>query len=687
MEEDLLLEIEHLKKLLSEKINTENSLIASKTEYKKMVQYASEPIFSFNPDETYKYVNESFAKNLGLLPIDIIGKKPYDIFSHDEAEKRLNVVRKVFKSGEKCEIEVKIIDPNGKEFYFLTIADPIKDKQNKVIWVSCISKNITDQKVKAEESDKYFRSIFEQSPIMFWEQDYSSVKQYLDCHQQNGITDFIEFFKTNPKELLICFKKIKIIDVNNSVVETLQFPDKQTLLQNLFKTLTPNAINTFSLVLANVAQGDMYFEHTTDCKTYSGEIKHFYFKLFIPSEFKNSYSRVIAAMIDITALKNTEQELFIAKEKAEESDRLKTQFLLNMSHEIKTPMNAINGFSEMLNEPDLSDEKRKSLTSIIINSSNQLQSIVENILTISALETKVERINIQAVNINSIIADLSVIFRTKAFNNNISLYSKHALTDKQSEIYTDRTKIIQILTNLITNALKFTHEGYIEFGYNLKTDTVPAELEFYVKDTGIGIKPELHEKIFDRFTQVEIGLTRRYDGNGLGLSISKGFVELLGGKIDLQSELEKGSTFYFTIPYKPVNDIEKTNLSKKQNNSITTVLVAEDEEINFLFIELLLKRMDCKIIHAKDGQEAVDICKANSEIDVILMDIKMPIMDGHEAAKQIKIFRPDLIIIAQSAYTIEQYLEQYGDNPFDDYISKPIKKDELKQKIMKFIKK
>jgi PAS domain S-box-containing protein len=518
MNEDLLSEIDHLKQLLSEKINSENSFRVSETEYKTMVQNASEPIFSFNPDETYKYVNDSFARNLGLVPTDIIGRTPHAIFSAEEAEKRLNIVRKVFKTGEKFEIEVKIKKPDGQEICFLTIADPIKDQENNVLWVSCISKNITDQKVKAEESDRF-----------------------------------------------------------------------------------------------------------------------------------------------------------------------KTQFLLNMSHEIKTPMNAINGFAELLNEPDLSEGKRKSLTAIIIDSSHQLQSIIENILTISALETKIEKANIQAVSINSILADLLAVFKPKAFNNNISLYSKQALTEEQSEIYTDKTKITQILNNLISNAIKFTHEGYVEFGYNFISDADQGELEFYVKDTGIGIKQDLQEKIFERFMQVEFGLTRRYDGNGLGLAISKGFVELLGGKIRLHSEPEKGSTFIFTTPYQPVNDINKTNLFIKRNKQITSILVAEDEEYNFILIEMILKKEDFSLIHARDGQEAVDICKANPDIDIILMDIKMPIMDGHEAAKQIKIFRPDLIIIAQSAYTLEQYLSQYAENPFDDYISKPIMKEALKKTFLKYI--
>ncbi len=383
---------------------------------------------------------------------------------------------------------------------------------------------------------------------------------------------------------------------------------------------------------------------------------------------------------DVTDKKAAEHELQRAKEKAEESDRLKTAFLQNMSHEIRTPLNAISGFSGMLNKPELSEEKRKSFVSIIQNSSKQLISIVTDILTISALETKQEKPNIDKVCINNIIVDLLAIFKQQAQNQNISLYAKQQLSDKQSEIYTDKTKITQILTNLLTNALKFTHEGFIEFGYNLKD----SELEFYVKDSGIGIKPEFHEKIFERFRQADKSINKLYGGTGLGLAISKAFAELLGGKIWVQSELEKGSTFYFTIPYKPVNEIDKTTTPTKQNENFRTVLVAEDEEYNFLFIEELLIDMDLKLIHAKDGKETVEIFKANPNIDLILMDIKMPIMSGHEAAKIIKELKPDLPIVAQSAYALENERAKY-EGIFDDYLTKPINEDDLKQMVMKYI--
>ncbi len=379
-------------------------------------------------------------------------------------------------------------------------------------------------------------------------------------------------------------------------------------------------------------------------------------------------------------LRQTNDELIAAKEKAEESDRLKTSFLLNMSHEIRTPMNAIIGFSKMLNNPELGDEKRKSFVSIIVNSTNQLLSIVNDILTISSVETKQEKLNIQKVCINSIIVELLAIFRTQAFNQNISFYGKQQLTDRQSEIYSDKTKIIQILSNLITNAFKFTYQGFIEFGYQLKNEY----LEFYVKDSGIGIETEMQEKIFERFRQANESINKRYGGTGLGLAISKAFTELLGGRIWVQSELDKGATFYFTIPYTPVHEIDKTNSPNIQNLNYPTVLVAENDESNFLLIEELLSDMNLKLIHAKDGKEAVEICHTNSKIDLVLMDIKMPIMNGHEAAKILKECKPDLPIVAQSAYALEHERAIF-EGIFDDYLTKPINEDILKQMVMKYI--
>lgn len=375
-------------------------------------------------------------------------------------------------------------------------------------------------------------------------------------------------------------------------------------------------------------------------------------------------------------LRQMNEELYAAKQKAEESGKLKTAFLQNMSHEIRTPMNAIVGFSEMLMKTNISEEKRKSFAEIIINSSIQLLTIVNDILTISSIETNQEKINIKKVNINSIIIDLLNKYNKLAFNQNISLFTKKNLTNLDAEIYTDEEKITQILNNLISNAIKFTHEGTVEFGYELNKN----ELIFYVKDTGIGIDENQIENIFDRFTQADYGLNRKYEGTGLGLAISKGFTELLGGRIWVETKKDVGSKFYFSIPYNPVNsNIEKSNKNFKLN-----ILVAEDEEYNYLFIEELLIEQGYNIFHAKTGKEAIEICEKNENIRLILMDIKMPDLDGYTAALEIKKKFPDIVVVAQTAYALAKEKSNFSKKAFDDYITKPINANELIEKVAAF---
>jgi len=384
--------------------------------------------------------------------------------------------------------------------------------------------------------------------------------------------------------------------------------------------------------------------------------------------------------IDISDRKTIETELTKAKEKAEESDRLKTAFLQNMSHEIRTPLNAICGFSEFLKNPDLPDNKRNNFITFIQNSSNQLLTILNDILTIASLETKQEKLFIEKVCINNIILELLTVFKQQAVNQNIDIHAKQFLTDRESEIFSDAAKITQVLNNLISNALKFTPRGIIEFGYTLKNN----ELEFFVKDTGKGISPEMQDKIFERFRQADLSITKNYGGNGLGLSISKGFVEMLGGKIWVNSKLEAGSTFFFTIPYNPVFKTDSTNVTLFKAENSKNVLVAEDEVFVFLFIKEALANLNISLIHAKNGREVIDICTQNPDIHLILMDIKMPVIDGHEAAKQIKLLKPNLPIIAQTAYALENERNIY-EHIFDDYLTKPLNKNLLIETIQKYI--
>jgi PAS domain S-box-containing protein len=378
-------------------------------------------------------------------------------------------------------------------------------------------------------------------------------------------------------------------------------------------------------------------------------------------------------------------ELTKARDNAEESDRLKTEFLNNMSHEIRTPMNSILGFSEFLNDPHLENKKRKSFVKIIQNSGNQLLRVIDDIIEISKLETKQVKLKEEKVNLNDLLLELFSVFDPKAKESQISLHLERGLSDTKSIILLDSLKLHKVLNNLLENALKFTNEGKINFGYKLENN----KLEFFVSDTGIGIPKGKNKIIFKRFSQADKELSKKVGGLGLGLSIAKENVMLLGGDINVESKMMRGSTFRFNIPFNPfISDIKIDN-NKLDDEKEFTFLIVEDEEINFMFIEILLLdkiKINCRIIHAINGKEAVEICENNTTIDLVLMDLKMPIMNGFEATRLIKKFRPSLPIIAQTAYTSEEDRKKAKEAGCNDFISKPIKKEILKKTINNFIK-
>jgi PAS domain S-box-containing protein len=362
-----------------------------------------------------------------------------------------------------------------------------------------------------------------------------------------------------------------------------------------------------------------------------------------------------------------------AKEKAEESDRLKTAFLHNISHEIRTPLNSIMGFSDFLKDQNLPPDKLKLYSELIIQSSHQLLSIITDIVHIATIEAGQESINEGIVNINKLCELIYQQYRFKIDKKNIRFNMYVELSDIEAIILSDETKITEILSNLIGNSAKFTLHGEINFGYRVDDEF----LEFIVEDTGIGIPKEMHEIIFSRFRQVETEAHLQYGGSGLGLSISKAYVELLGGKIWLESEPGKGSKFYFTIPYKKSVAQTQPDVEVFCNDRPITILVAEDEDSNFLLIKEILRHLKTKIYRAANGIEAIEISKSNPDIDLILMDLKMPKMDGLEATEQIKEILPDVPIIAQSAYHTDADKQKALAYGCSDYISKPLNKEQV----------
>ena len=371
-------------------------------------------------------------------------------------------------------------------------------------------------------------------------------------------------------------------------------------------------------------------------------------------------------------------QLLKAKEIAEESDRLKSAFLANMSHEIRTPMNGILGFAELLKEPDLSGDEQQEYISIIQKSGARMLNIINDIVSISKVESGQMEVSISATDINDLLEHIHNFFKPEAEQHGLQLFFKKVLHPNAAIVKTDKEKIYAILTNLVKNALKFTKKGSIELGCQMKDNY----FEFFVRDTGIGISKEQQQFIFERFRQGSESLSRNYEGAGLGLSISKAYVEMLGGCIQVESEPGKGSTFYFTIPYNADQEEQQVNNKKAMEEYKLVhpevhglkILIVEDDTASAKLLSIAVKIFGGDIIMVNTGFEAVEACHNHPDIDLVLMDIKMPDMDGYEATRQIRRFNKDLIIIAQTAYSLVGDREKAVAAGCNDYISKPINK-------------
>lgn len=396
---------------------------------------------------------------------------------------------------------------------------------------------------------------------------------------------------------------------------------------------------------------------------------------------------------DITDRKAIEKNLIAAKNKAEESDKLKSAFLSNMSHEIRTPMNAILGFSTLLSDPSVTEEEKADFIRIIKDRGNDLMRIIDDIIDVAKIESGQIKIEIKECQVNVLLTNLMVTFneiKRKQAKNSLILNCLPGKTEHDFTILSDGNRLRQILTNLIENALKFTEQGSVEFGYTLKNVGNDPFIEFFVRDTGIGIPKEMHEVIFERFRQVDDTNTRKYGGTGLGLTISKNLVRLLGGDIRLESDRGKGTHFYITLPLQMTGEKiihenkPETEAKGSKDWSHKKILVVEDEESNYFLLDRLLKKTGIQLVWAKNGMDAIEECR-KTHYDLVLMDIRMPLMDGYEATQEIKKIRKDIPVIAQTAYALKGEKEKSLAAGCDNYISKPIDTRELKVILEKYL--
>jgi PAS domain S-box-containing protein len=565
----------------------------------------------------------------------------------DDREKHANAHNESIVSGKKFDLIYRITRKDNQTRFVHSIGQIEKISENEPAVMYGTIRDITEQKQMEEaliKSENYYRSLIENS------------------------SDIISI--VNPEG--------KILYKSPSHYAVLGYTNEELTGTNALDKLHEDDIPRIQIQLKKLIAKPDRIEHI-----------HFRYRhkngnwLYMEGIAKNLlHDKAIEGIVinsrDVSDRIRFEQEMIKAKEKAEESERLKTAFLANMSHEIRTPMNGILGFIDILSEPEISEDDKETYFDLVKKSGERLLTTINDIIEISKIEANQAHLSFSDENLKDIMNEHLAFFKPEAEAKNITL----KLSEKSEHhhvIRIDKNKLDSILTNLIKNAIKFTSEGKIEFGCKQKKNM----LEFYVEDSGIGIAPERIKAIFNRFEQAEMGINRGHEGTGLGLSISKAYAEMLGGNLWVKSEKGKGSTFFFTIELNLVKNAEEEKIKEpeqekiKETNYAGKILIVEDDEISYALVETLLSKENFQLLNAKNGQEAIVMAKEHPDIDLILMDLKMRVMDGFTATEEIRKFNKEIPIIAQTAYALEGDREKALEAGCTDYIPKPIRKEEL----------
>lgn len=601
-------------------------------------------------------ISEKACLILGYSSEDLSNRRLADFMPAGYENQRVKVVEQLKKKGES-NFYTKYLKKDNREIY-LEFSSRLIKIEGKSLCLSYI-RDITEKLIAEEalkESEERYKKLVEHFPSA------------IALHRKN-----------------------EIIFVNEAIKGILGGKSKQDFHgRNICNFISPESThsinNQFEFVIKNdqpSAIEEVKMERL-DGKPIDAEI------ISIPLIFSRKKS-ILSVFNDISRRKIIENELILARDSAEQSDKLKSAFLANMSHEIRTPMNGIIGFADLLAKEDLKTQDIKRYVNIIKTSADRLLSIINDIIDISKIESGAINVLESEFELNALLSELYNFFKHSAEKKGLPLFL-NLQEPKEVILKTDRNKVNQIITNLLSNSIKFTTKGKIEISNTINEDT--REVVICVKDTGVGIPKSQQEEIFERFRQAKNYIQDFTEGTGLGLSISKGFATALGGKILLESDEDKGAAFSLILPYQSVSkvseilqkesseggdDLPKLNLANK------TILVAEDEENNYRYIEELLEPTKVDIIWVRNGLSAVQSVIEQSAPDLILMDIKLPVMNGYTAAKRIKTINASIPIIAQTAYGLEEEREKIVNGGCDDYLSKPISEKRFFELIKKYI--
>jgi len=495
-------------------------------------------------------------------------------------------------------------------------------------------------------------------------------------------TKYKKMFENSPEAMLLVDNLGIIRNCNSAFYEISGRSENEIINKHFVKTnlLSVKKLPEYMKLWAKILREKKNQKLEFEWKDNNGEIRtsvgH-----FAPVIKKNKIAGFQALLKDITQQKEFEKNLILAKERAEENNRLKGAFLETMSHELRTPLNAVIGFSNLIEDENEYDSI-KEMNKYVTENGKKLLCIIESIFDISMLETRSAVLKIEEFSVNDIFAELEITLKGMIeleHKSEISTLYQPGNRNQDIRITTDKQRLKQLLTNLLTNAVRYTDRGSIRYGYTLQK----GDIQFFVSDTGIGIPQNKLQLIFQKFTQVDSSPTRSRGGLGLGLSIVDEISKLLNGELSVDSQYGKGSSFYFTLQSKNSGD---TNKGKTRNDlSNKTIMVVEDVESNYLYLEKLLTEEGASVLWAQTGHDALAIVEKLDRIDLILMDIRMPDMDGYEITRKIKKMSPKIPVIAQTAYAMASDRKEAIDAGCSEHISKPIKVDILREIVHKYI--
>jgi PAS domain S-box-containing protein len=631
----------------------------------------------------YLAVNPMLCQMFGYTKEELLAGKLQDITHPEDIEPGNEWMRKMIAGdpGEP-EFEKRYIHKDGHVVWGSVRAQWIKNPDGSPIMSVAHVLDITERlksQQALKESEEIFRNFMEYSPVyvFFKDENIRSIKLSKNYEKMLG-KPLNELLGKTMDELFPSDMAKKMIEDDKSILQEGKLVVVDEELNGRYYTTIKYPIQ--------IDEKTCYLAGFTIDITEKKKAEDILLKQKTEIEKQNQeYAALNEEYLSLNEeLRTSNEELATARDKAQESDRLKSTFLANMSHEIRTPMNAIIGFSDLLTSPDLTPEKQQQFTYTIRQRAYDLLALINDILDISKIEAGQMILSAESGNVEEILSDVYNTFKTiwcDSGKSKVELFYENSLLFEENRIITDTGRLRQVLSNLIGNAFKFTSQGSISIGCNMIEKNL---LQFNVKDTGIGIPPEKQSIIFDRFRQADEIFSQQFGGTGLGLSISKGLVELLGGKIWVDSKPGQGSNFCFTIPY---NHDSKDHVLIKEKRETTyqwekkKILLVEDDEFNTEYVKEALKRTGVQIVPVVFGREAIELARKDNTFNLVLLDIRLPDIEGFDVAKKIREFRPKLPIIAQTAYASENYKKRCAQVGCVDYLAKPIRQEDLLEAI------